>query len=263
MLDELYRLFRDDLREGSAEQVDNQLNTNNDILVFDKKTGVVNRFEQPAEKRDHTIGSIQSLVDIAERYEAKPGTEDTKPTPSIYVSLNKAVAVFNDDRGCYVHRATMALKPSNLFIEITKLDGLKPKFLNKKLRHTFASATFDPVDLIQIFGKVNFKTHSDEDQNHEVADVGVSKKIVGKVTGTGAIPEQVLVRFAGYPAIREFDTPVEIKCSVFTDAFEGTISILPQPGEIEAAKQMIVSNVVDHLAGELSKTGYSVFNGIH
>lgn len=224
----------------------------------------------PAEKRLQEINIDRPprshVVDTLDSFRAAVETFSLRPTdplyvlrpPVLWVSMSQVVAVFDDD-AFRTDRTTLVLKPSSIFDELDKSDDNQQghKEFCRFLRHTLAEALYDPENLVDIVRAVKFSTGSETASEITQGKNTLGRSVMREVTGTIAIPEDVVVTFEPWPASDIFPDAktVSVECSLFTDAADETFELAPKPGQIAAA----MSQALDALRSRVAEvTGLSL-----
>ena len=193
----------------------------------------------------HMDASVTSLDDLGL-------VEDT------YASLGSAwvapqcVTLFIDERR--IGKAILPLRLNPAIAILGKLLKLKPKDLHSRLRIDLFDTRKTPEDFQEVMSVLRFEVNETSEAAIKKGDESIGKSVRSKVTAESEIPDGVVFSFRVYPDLAELDTSVSVSCAVVTEPSEGTISVIPYPGEIEKAILEAVGKVAEDLRGRFKTT---------
>lgn len=202
--------------------------------------------------RKHIVDTLDSLRAAVATFRHLPSnaTGEERP-PVLWVSMSSVVAVF-DDHAFRSDQTTLILKPSSIFDELDKSDDKQRghKDFCRFIRHTLAEALYEPENLVDIVRAVKFSTGSQTDSEVTPGKNTLGRSVMREVTGTAAIPEEVVVTFEPWPASDIFTDArtVSVECSLFTAAAEETFELSPKPGQIAAAQSQALDALRQRVA---------------
>ena len=217
-------------------------------LHFDKRGEPV-AYARPIPARQHAVQTIESLAAAVKEYAR---------SASVWVSLDKAVAILDDADGS--HRCcsvTLPVTPAPYFGVLARCEShwLSQKAIIDILRHDLAGATIDPANTLSVLRNLRFEKNAEQTGAYTNTSAKMGKSVASQVTGESALPEVVSVEFHPYPAIQdEVDVSVIVFCTLFVDSDECKLRLVPQPGQLEAAKTkatMALRSAVQSAVGDV------------
>lgn len=218
--------------------------------------------------RNHKVYTLESLKRAFVRYGGD--TPDTDESDSVvWCSMGKIVLVVDDSEGSFRRDiVTMELKQSSMFEALKAIDGndQTQEELVRFLRRNQANCQVSPAEFLKAVQSLKF-THSQttEGQLSSVAKSTFGKSTMSEVTGAATIPETVEFTFSPWPNGRVWDEGesyvVTIRCTVFVDASEGTITLDVMPGEFDAAEARALDALCDRVANHVEIEAGRVFAG--
>jgi hypothetical protein len=219
-------------------------------------------FDLPEPPRAHSLGRLDDLIDLANRFAGKSGDDaeagpvelgdGMSATVVVWYDADRVVAVL-DDAGHRVEHATLALHPSDLFARVVALRK-SPGWLDQKdfvrLLRIDLAGTLDPVHLLNVVRRVRFEAGQVTSGEVKRDKESLGREITSRVSAEGEIPEEVTLDLPVY------STPgvawrYGLRCSVEVDPTRGTFRLIPLPDEIERVQQLAVERIGATLDDEL------------
>lgn len=209
----------------------------------------------PVKPRDHNVGTLGDLIQLAKRFTEAEDTSDITGTPVVWYD-DLAVVLVIDDMGHRVDRATLKLERSDLFAILV---GLRrdpraawkdPKEFVRLIRIDLAGA-FTSTELLEAVRKVKFEngttTTAESARNRE----SLGREITSKLEQP--VPEEVVLEV---PVFKNpgLTSRFPVRCTVEPDPMAGKFQLLPLPDEIERVIQFAVAMIADRLNHELPET---------
>lgn len=263
MLKELCQYLVDLGAKPQAYQRQPDLETTANVVLLNRETGDLVVKDVPQQPMVATMLTVESLCRWVVATRADAGTSGLHLQPAIYISNDRVTAWLVEDTR-WRHHATLLLRPSVAFTVLTSLTELVPKALVQELRFNLCMAEKTPLDLTARLSSLKFETNSELSTDHKFADDAVSKKYRAKVTGEQELPVDCTFRFAPWPDLAE-ELPellVDVTCSIQPDATAGTVSIVPYPESIAAARRRALDGVAELVRSHLPETlAVSVYFG--
>lgn len=136
------------------------------------------------------------------------------------------------------------------------LNRMKPKAMRDTIRKDFAGCF--PDEFVDLISDLKFKVEEETTAQHTNSSDAMGQAIRAEVTGSATIPETVPVHINIYPMI-DPDDPLDsqvIPCTVFTDAQQGTLSIIPEPNAVDIAIQCAKAEIAQRIAEQLNIDPY-------
>ncbi len=221
--------------------------------------GEIQEIELPIPPRDHKAGSLEDLMNLANRFAADASSPCA---PVVWYDHERVVLVIDDfartddDENAYpyrVEKATLELEVSDVFAALVKLRDNKPLFNQKdfiRLLRIQLAGTLDPARLLNVVRRVKFEngvtTTGEKTKNRE----SMGREINAAVSAEGDIPDEVTLSVPVYKTLRETDR-YPVRCSVEVEPMEGVFRLMPLPDEIERVRNMALDSIEERLTGGL------------
>lgn len=201
--------------------------------VWNPSTGKIEVQAVRLPRRNSTVLTLESFADAVELY----GNAD--PASAIWLSLGigggKAVLVI-DDAECRMDLVTFPISISPLMktLSIGHEDASQSDMI-RWIHHDLHCAGLDPDSFELAVSSLVWRQEDSEGKTVTQAKSTMGRSITAEVRGELPVPKRLTLLFNPLPSIHGYDNDVRVECSVFVDVEEKTLSVLPLPGEIEAA----------------------------
>lgn len=246
MIEEALKFLASQAREAHAAVKVNESPARITFLAGDQVLHV----DKPYPSRRHTVDSLDSLAELANRFAAEE--------PSVWVNSGAAVLVINDAE----HRddaAICGLPYSDVFGVIQHLAKNKPWLEQKpfiRMLRIELNGTLPPVALLERVRKLRFEqgavVNSEVTRNRE----SMGRDIIAKIDAGGDLPEAVTLEVP----VHKLGPKYSIACAVDTDPARGLLQLIPFPDEIERVVDLAVADVIEGLRAHLDE-GVMLYHG--
>lgn len=214
------------------------------VRITDRSIGSVKWIDKPVTV-SRTVFGVADLVRFAKNWGGVPG----ESIGEIWVSRDSVLLKIEQH-----HTVKLPLAISSIYAAIHDLDDEEPKALIKKLRLGVigAGAKINVQDFIASLSQVKFETNQTSESVTRKGDESISRSLQAKVTAAKELPDEVAFTFPLYPSL-DMETNVMIHCAVISQPSEGTISVVPYPGEFESETLRIGRVIAESIEDRLSK----------
>lgn len=208
------------------------------VRVVNAKTGVVGHLEVPSFPPVMTVRGLGDLTAAINDY----GDIDSDAT--CFIDESSVVVFFDESRNSY---ATLPLKMNPAIDTLKRMKDLPPAQLRRLLRVELFDVETSPEDFCDVISVLKFEAMQTTDVALRKGDESIGKSVRSKVTAESDIPEQVTFTLPVYPELAGVNTIAQIRCAVVTDPSAGTLSVMPYPGQIDAAVTLAVHAIQEAL----------------
>jgi hypothetical protein len=215
----------------------------NRIRTFCAKTGEFKWHDVPSLPLIATVNSVADLVEAESLYVNYELSQAT-----VWVETNQAVLFVDSERK---GKVTLPLRVNPAIALIGTLKNLQPKVLHRRLKVDLFATEISPFDFAETIGSLKFETTDTTESKLRKGDESIAKSVRSKVTGEIDLPDEASFQFEFYPDLSSVNSNVEIRCAVIAEPAEGTISVIPYPGEIERASIRSIEYVARAIAESL------------
>jgi len=186
--------------------------------------------ERPPTNREHVAKSIEDLAALTDRFAA----EDAFPV--VWHDADVAVLVVDDcDRRDRIALPLMLSPQWRRLCELAaECQPMEQAAFIDLLRIDLAQ----PADAVAVFRRVTWKTGANTGGDLAHGNEKLGKEIMAAVTGAEDLPEEIRVVVPVY-ASGGPRAPVTIRCAIKLDPNRGTFALVPFPGELPLAMDMI------------------------
>ena len=213
------------------------------IRIFCAKTGEMRFADIPSLPITATVNSVADLIEAESLYVDRSMSQAT-----IWVETNQAVLFPDSERKAKI---VLPLRVNPAIAVLSQLKNLQPKALHRKLKVDLFATEIEPFDFAETIGSLKFETTDSTEVKIRKGDESIAKNVRSKVTGEMDVPDGVVFEFEFYPDLADVTSTVSIQCAVITEPSEGTISVIPYPGQIEKATIASVESVHDAIGQAL------------
>lgn len=217
--------------------------------IYNSRTGDLTYVAIPSVPPTIMVAGIDDLIQACSDY----GSNDEV---SIWVGSKDVTLLFDVTR---IGSATLPLRINPAINVLQIIRDKTPAQLRRILRVDLFGADIQPSDFVEVISNLKFEATQTNDVKLAKGDETIGKSVRSKVTAESEIPDSVSFRIMVYPDLVDLDTDIHVKCAVITDASQGTVSVIPYPGEIEQALLSAVKRIAQAINDELP--GVSVFCG--
>jgi hypothetical protein len=231
-------------KRRDAEVFDAHAMPDGRVRIFCAKTGEMRFADIPSPQITATVNSVADLIEAEKLYVDHEYSQAT-----IWVETNQAVLFPNSERKAKI---VLPLRVNPAIAVLGQLKNLQPKALHRKLKVDLFATEVSPFDFSETIGSLKFETTDSTEVKIRKGDESIAKNVRSKVTGEMDVPDDVYFEFVFYPDLR-VGSEVSIACAVITEPAEGTISVIPYPGEIERATINSVQKVADAIKEALAE----------
>jgi hypothetical protein len=214
--------------------------TSNRIRTFCAKTGEFKWHDIPSLPLIATVNSVADLVEAESLY-----VDSSRYQATVWVETNQAVLFVDSERK---GKVTLPLRVNPAIALIGTLKNLQPKVLHRRLKVDLFATEVSPFDFAETIGSLKFETTDTTEAKIRKGDESIAKNVRSAVTGEKDIPDEVTFTFDFYPDLGGGTFEVDIRCAVITEPAEGTVSVIPYPGEIERASIRSIEYVAKAIA---------------
>ena len=175
---------------------------------------------------------------------------------SIWVNSQSIIGFIGEHRDGVVK---LTLNSNPAFGVLGNLRDLEPKSMIRKLRVDLFQCSFNE-DLKASLAYLKFETNATSESTTVKNDVSIAKSVRSKVTNETDIPDEVTLTFQAFPNLsEEISTAISVSCAVIVEPDKGTVSVIPYPGQIDAAVNTAVQRVAEYV--RTFSSGIPVFCG--
>jgi len=219
--------------------------------ILDTKTGKLTFQDVPELPPKIIARGIDDLEKACEKY------GHIECSSAVFVSESNVVLLFDETR---IGSATMRLAMNPAIKVMQTMRDKTLAQLWRLLRVDLYGIETAPHDFCEVISNLKFEATQTNEVKLAKGDESIGKSIRSKVTAESEIPDTVKFTLSVYPDLVEVSTDVTIDCAVVTEATNGTVNVIPYPGQIERAINFSVSQIANHL--RQSDSGWSVFCGV-
>lgn len=207
------------------------------MQVLDSSTGTIQYIDTPSLPLVAGVSGIDDLVTVFDA-EGKP------EGASIWVEPKRVVMFLDRKR---IAKVAMGLNMHPAMSSLVELEELSPKDLHRKLRVDLFDTIVSPADFPEVMSVLKFQVTQTNESVLRKGDESIGNNLRAQVTGESELPESVTFTFAVFPELDGLDTREAVQCAVLTSPADGTISVVPYPGQVEKAVLSALNVIVADL----------------
>ncbi len=226
-------------------------------VLLRQPDGQFKEYDKPPAPRQHTALSAEALVAAVAAFKGD--------TPAVWYGPAKVVAVLDNDRRETVTYHLGTSRPFDVLRELEKSgQAFDQRSLVKLLRTTFKACLGQCPTLVETVRRVRLVQGSDAAGEVQHGKSSVGKSITAEVTGTGKLPEYVVLTV---PVFRNPDLPFvfPVECAFEPNPDVGTFQLIPLPGELDRAQaraeQAVGTRLAELVDGKAGAGAVEIING--
>ena len=233
------------------------------VTFHDPEARQVRRYVRPPRELGVVMETLASLVEWT-------GKALKDPRPEVYLSESGLTGMRMESLhagGAEPEYAGIVRRMASFPLLLTdefKAFSQAGSFMNARkfwtmLRTSFANAVSE--ETIKLFTRVRAKSNADGAITLAVGKGGMSREVIAEVTGTAAIPEEIIFRVQVFD-IREQETVrVPVRCALDVDEESAQFRLIPIAGELQRARWSAMSFIRENVAGICDEYGVDLYEG--